>query len=45
MPVESGFAYAEFKCQYSCNSYEGSSYFIKYAGNTTGSYCSCFDDL
>ncbi|EMR67094.1 hypothetical protein UCREL1_5909 [Eutypa lata UCREL1] len=47
MPIESGFAYAQFKCQYSCNSRESGSFFVKYAGpgNQIGSYCSCFDDL
>lgn len=46
-PVESGIAYAAFKCQYSCNSWAAGSFFLKYAGpgNQNGSYCSCFDDL
>ncbi|KAI1464504.1 uncharacterized protein F4812DRAFT_467084 [Daldinia caldariorum] len=48
-PVESGFAYAQFKCQYYCNN-AGSgagSFFVNYAGeeSNSGSYCTCFDEL
>ncbi|KAI1406400.1 hypothetical protein F4819DRAFT_481508 [Hypoxylon fuscum] len=48
-PVESGFAYAQFKCQYYCNGSPGAgSFFVNYAGagsGSVGSYCTCFDDL
>ncbi|KAI8966170.1 hypothetical protein F5Y11DRAFT_214977 [Daldinia sp. FL1419] len=49
-PVESGFAYAQFKCQYYCNnagSVGAGSFFVSYAGDQSkvGSYCTCFDDL
>ncbi|ORY71334.1 uncharacterized protein BCR38DRAFT_404429 [Pseudomassariella vexata] len=47
LPVESGFAYAQFKCQYKCNSYRGSSFFVNYEGPASriGSHCACYDDL
>ncbi|KAI0124159.1 hypothetical protein BJ170DRAFT_73929 [Xylariales sp. AK1849] len=44
-PLESGFAYAQFKCQYTCNAVPGSSFFVEYAGGQIGSYCTCYDDL
>ncbi|KAK7750225.1 hypothetical protein SLS62_007855 [Diatrype stigma] len=46
-PIESGFAYAQFKCQYSCNAHDSGSFFVKYDGpeSKVGSYCSCFDEL
>ncbi|KAI1801024.1 hypothetical protein F4811DRAFT_481351 [Daldinia bambusicola] len=49
-PVESGFAYAQFKCQYYCNNAGGTgagSFFVNYAGEESniGSYCTCFDEL
>lgn len=45
-PVESGFAYAQFKCQYYCNGGpDAGSFFVNYAGAGQGSLCSCFDDL
>ncbi|KAI1101972.1 hypothetical protein F4804DRAFT_282574 [Jackrogersella minutella] len=45
-PVESGFAYAQFKCQYYCNNMPGAgSFFVNYADTKVGSYCTCFDDL
>ncbi|KAI1477548.1 hypothetical protein F4774DRAFT_192365 [Daldinia eschscholtzii] len=49
-PVESGFAYAQFKCQYYCNNAGGvgaGSFFVNYAGkdSNVGSYCTCFDEL
>ncbi|KAK8058508.1 hypothetical protein PG994_008956 [Apiospora phragmitis] len=30
LPTETGFAYAQYKCQFKCNSFEGSSFFVKY---------------
>ncbi|KAK8100399.1 hypothetical protein PG999_010773 [Apiospora kogelbergensis] len=47
LPLETGFAYAQFKCQFKCNSFGGSSFFVKYAGanNNEGSLCTCYDDL
>ncbi|KAL7625001.1 hypothetical protein AAE478_004215 [Parahypoxylon ruwenzoriense] len=47
-PLESGFAYAQFKCQYYCNGSPGAgSFFVNYAGASSriGSYCTCFDEL
>lgn len=29
-PFETGFAYAQYKCQFKCNSFGGSSFFVKY---------------
>ncbi|KAI0470942.1 hypothetical protein GGR56DRAFT_121629 [Xylariaceae sp. FL0804] len=48
LPVESGFAYAQFKCQYYCNAHTGTgAFFVDYAGadSRVGSYCSCYDGL
>ncbi|KAI1342157.1 hypothetical protein F5Y15DRAFT_413424 [Xylariaceae sp. FL0016] len=48
MPIESGFAYAQFKCQYYCNAQTGAgSFFVDYAGKDSraGSYCNCYDEL
>ncbi|KAI1411916.1 hypothetical protein F5Y13DRAFT_52946 [Hypoxylon sp. FL1857] len=46
-PVETGFAYAQFKCQYYCNNADSKSFFVNYAGDgsSVGSYCSCFDEM
>ncbi|KAI1390729.1 uncharacterized protein F4822DRAFT_162281 [Hypoxylon trugodes] len=45
-PVESGFAYAQFKCQYFCNAKPAGSFFVNYADDSkVGSYCTCFDEL
>ncbi|KAI0007370.1 hypothetical protein F4779DRAFT_513083 [Xylariaceae sp. FL0662B] len=48
-PVESGFAFAQFKCQYYCNggTPAAGSFFVKYAGEGSqiGSYCSCYSEL
>ncbi|KAI1080692.1 hypothetical protein F5B20DRAFT_91260 [Whalleya microplaca] len=47
-PVESGFAFAQFKCQYYCNGAPSAAgFFVKYAGEDSqdGSYCSCYSDL
>ncbi|KAI2641432.1 hypothetical protein GGS26DRAFT_3838 [Hypomontagnella submonticulosa] len=47
-PVESGFAYAQFKCQYYCNAAANAgSFFVNYAGEASniGSYCTCYDQL
>ncbi|KAI0544834.1 hypothetical protein F4679DRAFT_509439 [Xylaria curta] len=44
-PIETGFAYAQFKCQYYClNQSEGGSFFVR-ADSKVGSYCECYDDL
>ncbi|KAI1819818.1 hypothetical protein F4861DRAFT_109041 [Xylaria intraflava] len=44
-PVESGFAYAQFKCQYYCDDKsQGGSFFVRADGDV-GSYCSCYDKL
>ncbi|KAI0452277.1 hypothetical protein F5B21DRAFT_349595 [Xylaria acuta] len=44
-PVETGFAYAQFKCQYYCeNQSEGGSFFVR-ADSKVGSYCECYDEL
>ncbi|KAI2623413.1 hypothetical protein GGS21DRAFT_340348 [Xylaria nigripes] len=44
-PVESGFAYAQFKCQYYCEDRSnGGSFFVR-ADKTVGSYCHCYDKL
>ncbi|CAJ2508138.1 Uu.00g093240.m01.CDS01 [Anthostomella pinea] len=46
-PIDAGFAYAQFKCQYYCNSQTSGSFYAKYAGadSRDGSYCHCYDDL
>ncbi|KAI1501068.1 hypothetical protein F5X99DRAFT_428645 [Biscogniauxia marginata] len=47
-PVESGFAYAQFKCQYYCNNAPGAGgFFVSYtgSGSKSGSDCTCFDEL
>ncbi|KAI2466714.1 hypothetical protein F4781DRAFT_340123 [Annulohypoxylon bovei var. microspora] len=45
-PVETGFAYAQFKCQYYCNNVDtAGSFFVNYTENDSGSLCTCFDDL
>ncbi|KAI0834729.1 hypothetical protein F5Y06DRAFT_150748 [Hypoxylon sp. FL0890] len=46
-PVETGFAYAQFKCQYYCNNADSRSFFVNYAGkgSPVGSYCSCFNEM
>ncbi|KAI1284387.1 hypothetical protein F5Y07DRAFT_2192 [Xylaria sp. FL0933] len=44
-PVETGFAYAQFKCEYYCNNKsQGGSFFV-HADSKVGSYCECYDDL
>ncbi|KAJ8111023.1 hypothetical protein ONZ43_g5725 [Nemania bipapillata] len=44
-PVETGFAYAQFKCQYYCQNHsEGGSFFVR-ADSKVGSYCDCYDEL
>ncbi|KAI1352565.1 hypothetical protein F5Y01DRAFT_313759 [Xylaria sp. FL0043] len=44
-PVETGFAYAQFKCEYYCNNKsEGGSFFV-HADSKVGSYCECYDEL
>ncbi|KAI1308805.1 hypothetical protein F5Y03DRAFT_393176 [Xylaria venustula] len=44
-PIETGFAYAQFKCEYYCeNQSEGGSFFV-HADSRVGSYCECYDDL
>ncbi|KAK8035209.1 hypothetical protein PG993_010204 [Apiospora rasikravindrae] len=47
LPTETGFAYAQYKCQFKCNSFGGSSFFVKYAGadSTEGALCTCYSDL
>ncbi|KAI8633010.1 hypothetical protein F5Y19DRAFT_471268 [Xylariaceae sp. FL1651] len=45
-PVETGFAYAQFKCQYYCeDKSDGGSFFVARADSRIGSYCSCYNDL
>ncbi|KAI1206276.1 uncharacterized protein F4807DRAFT_463764 [Annulohypoxylon truncatum] len=44
-PVETGFAYAQFKCQYYCNNVPSGSFFVNYDGSDKGSLCTCFDEL
>ncbi|KAI1761321.1 hypothetical protein GGR53DRAFT_36712 [Hypoxylon sp. FL1150] len=47
-PLETGFAYAQFKCQYYCNNIPGAgSFFVHYAPTVGGlnSLCSCYDEL
>ncbi|KAI8952515.1 hypothetical protein F4801DRAFT_577468 [Xylaria longipes] len=44
-PVETGFAYAQFKCQYYCeNMSEGGSFFVR-GDSKVGSHCECYDDV
>ncbi|KAI1420647.1 hypothetical protein F5Y12DRAFT_719340 [Xylaria sp. FL1777] len=44
-PTETGFAYAQFKCEYYCqNQSEGGSFFV-HADSEVGSYCECYDEL
>ncbi|KAI0540117.1 hypothetical protein GGR58DRAFT_499522 [Xylaria digitata] len=44
-PVETGFAYAQFKCEYYCqNQSKGGSFFVR-ADSKVGSYCDCYDEL
>ncbi|KAI0444619.1 hypothetical protein F4803DRAFT_246227 [Xylaria telfairii] len=44
-PVETGFAYAQYKCQYYCkNQSEGGSFFVR-GDDQVGSYCECYDEL
>ncbi|KAK6834059.1 hypothetical protein PG987_008753 [Apiospora arundinis] len=46
-PLETGFAYAQFRCQFKCNSFGGSSFFVKYASadSNEGALCTCYDNL
>ncbi|KAI1458911.1 hypothetical protein F4805DRAFT_106557 [Annulohypoxylon moriforme] len=45
-PVETGFAYAQFKCQYYCNNVPNAeSFFVNYDGEGKGSECTCYDEL
>ncbi|KAI2621612.1 hypothetical protein GGR54DRAFT_72330 [Hypoxylon sp. NC1633] len=49
-PVESGFAFAQFKCQYYCNGGPSAAgFFVNYAGEQSNvgsmSSCTCYDDL
>lgn len=41
-PVESGFAYAQFMCQYTCNGAkpQGNSFYVNY-GKYGSPYCAC----
>ncbi|KAI0150256.1 hypothetical protein GGR57DRAFT_504597 [Xylariaceae sp. FL1272] len=44
-PIETGFAYAQFKCQFYCENFsKGGSFFVRYASEV-GSYCNCFNEL
>ncbi|KAI1201114.1 hypothetical protein F5X97DRAFT_320773 [Nemania serpens] len=44
-PVETGFAYAQYKCQYYCRNHsEGGSFFVR-ADAKVGSFCDCYSDL
>jgi len=44
-PVETGFAYAQFKCQYYCeNASKGGSFFVR-GDSKVGSYCNCYNEL
>ncbi|KAF2969334.1 hypothetical protein GQX73_g4227 [Xylaria multiplex] len=44
-PIETGFAYAQFKCEYYCqNQSKGGSFFVR-ADSKVGSYCDCYDEL
>ncbi|RYP66763.1 hypothetical protein DL769_005939 [Monosporascus sp. CRB-8-3] len=44
---DTNFAYIEFKCQYTCNAANGSSFYVEHGGpkSLEGTYCSCFDNL
>ncbi|KAK7936082.1 hypothetical protein PG985_001577 [Apiospora marii] len=46
-PFETGFAYAQYKCQFKCNSFGGLSFFVKYPGDDDNSnaMCTCYSDL
>ncbi|KAI1180826.1 hypothetical protein F4777DRAFT_174048 [Nemania sp. FL0916] len=44
-PVETGFAYAQFKCQYYCeNQSTGGSFFVR-GDDAAGSLCHCYNEL
>ncbi|KAI0420175.1 hypothetical protein F5X98DRAFT_38033 [Xylaria grammica] len=45
-PIETGFAYAQFKCEYYCANRlsQGGSFFVR-ADSKVGSYCDCYDEL
>lgn len=44
-PIETGFAYAQFKCEYYCKNHsEGGSFFVR-ADGKTGSSCECYNEL
>ncbi|KAI0490963.1 hypothetical protein F4859DRAFT_508752 [Xylaria cf. heliscus] len=44
-PIETGFAYAQFKCQYYCeNQSNGGSFFVRGDGSV-GPNCECYDEL
>ncbi|TGJ81279.1 hypothetical protein E0Z10_g7483 [Xylaria hypoxylon] len=44
-PIETGFAYAQYKCEYYCKNHsEGGSFFVR-ADRKVGSYCDCYDEL
>ncbi|KAI1093910.1 hypothetical protein F5B19DRAFT_490950 [Rostrohypoxylon terebratum] len=44
-PIETGFAYSQFKCQYYCNNVPSGSFFVDYKDNKTGALCTCFDEV
>ncbi|KAI0015102.1 hypothetical protein F4780DRAFT_784464 [Xylariomycetidae sp. FL0641] len=44
-PIESGFAYSQFKCQFYCGNQDAGSFYVRYAGSRVGSYCNCYDEL
>ncbi|KAI4599368.1 hypothetical protein KJ359_001810 [Pestalotiopsis sp. 9143b] len=45
-PMETGFAYAQFKCQYTCNNApSGSSFFVQYVSGQSSSSCVCYNEL
>ncbi|KAI1330090.1 hypothetical protein F5Y16DRAFT_396656 [Xylariaceae sp. FL0255] len=46
-PVETGFAYAQFKCQYYCeNMSRGGSFYVSAAPDTqVGASCNCFNEI
>ncbi|KAI1366571.1 hypothetical protein F5Y08DRAFT_351246 [Xylaria arbuscula] len=45
-PIETGFAYAQFKCEYYCqNPLSGGGSFFVRADSRVGSYCECYDEL
>ncbi|KAI1117251.1 hypothetical protein F5Y14DRAFT_448183 [Nemania sp. NC0429] len=44
-PIETGFAFAQYKCQYYCRDQsKGGSFFVR-ADPKVGSYCDCYNDL